>query len=84
MKFLDGSFKGNVSSLDDILPCPRCRSLRNKRAPRPDLVYYETRYQCKDCGQFFRFDNRPTEMPPQELLDRHKFEQKKSNIIVPR
>lgn len=59
-----GIFKGISTSVDDILPCPRCYSLRSKAADIPGLPYYERRYQCKDCGQFYRFDSRPVELGP--------------------
>jgi transposase-like protein len=57
----DGYFTGRTYSKDDILPCPRCYSLNIKNAPSINCAYYEKRYQCKKCGQFFRLDTRPPE-----------------------
>lgn len=84
MKFLDGFFKGNVSSLSDILPCPRCNSLRSKAAPHPSVPYYERRYQCKDCGQFYRFDARPLDDNPHDVMERIAHDNSKSKLILPR
>lgn len=75
---ITGIFKGNVSDLTDILPCPRCKSLKSKRADIPGMPYYERRYQCVElikgtnniCGQFYRYDTRPVEDAPQEWAGR--------------
>lgn len=84
MKFTDLKnmmFKGNVSSLSDVLPCPRCNSLKIKSAPRADVPYYERRYECKECGQGFRYDTRPVDDAPQEVIART---QRDSKLILPR
>ena len=58
-KNIQEKFKGTSSSFTDILPCAMCFSLRSRYVGNTD--YYTRRYQCKDCGAFFRYDKRPVE-----------------------
>ena len=75
----DGHFTGRTYSKDDILPCPRCFSLEIKNAPIHSLPYYEKRYQCKKCSQFFRLDTRP----PEDNLFDWKAKEALNNLILP-
>lgn len=74
----DGLFTGVTYSKSDILPCPRCMSLRIKKALNHMCPPYEKRYECKDCHQFFRYDTRPAE---DNLFDWKAKE--KLNLILP-
>jgi transposase-like protein len=62
----DGLFTGRSSSMSDILPCPRCYSLKIKKAPNHMCPPWEKRYECKDCHQFFRLDTR---LPEDNIVD---------------
>ena len=75
----DGLFKGRTYSKDDILPCPRCFSLRIKKALNHMCPPYEKRFECKDCHQFFRLDTRP----PEDNLHDWKAKEKITNLILP-
>lgn len=76
-KDIDGIFKGFSNSATDLLPCPRCYSLKCKYVENTD--YYTRRYQCKDCGQFFRYDKRPVDSDVNEFAERENLNLQKNS-----
>jgi transposase-like protein len=75
-----GLFKGQTASMSDVLPCPRCFSLKVKNAPSHQCAYYEKRYECKECHQYFRLDTRP----PEDNLHDWAAKENLTKLILPK
>jgi len=82
-------FEGVVSSIDDVLPCPICKSLKSRSANNIHLAPYHSRYQCmgkcKENGiaTFYQVDNTPPEMSHEQILLAQELKEKKSKLILP-